>query len=277
MSSDGPPWDVLDPHTGEIRMLGVPERLQSHPGLRERGLVATEPLKPGFVYVTSHRQQPQYAIKILDLETEELAIYERLLRLDLASPNHTLPCEITQLGHPLLIMPRLHSVYGMFGGSRWKLYELLSVFLQIVEGVEFLHRLRIAHLDLCLDNVIGARAPEAQYHRGVVHGKVYIIDFGTARTFQLGPGKQHAIVLPPTQIRPPNGLKHFDPYSWDVYCMAHILEDLTKMRATKNARWIAHRYVRWLMGNEGGCQGIYLCVRSARSARQVLRSCLPVF
>ncbi|KAI0357914.1 hypothetical protein OH77DRAFT_1314205 [Trametes cingulata] len=270
MSSDGPPWDFRDPHTGEIRLLGVPERLQSHPDLRQRGLVVTHPLKPGFVYATSHRQQPQYAVKILDLATEELAIYQRLLELDPASPNHTLPCQVTQLGHPLLIMPRLLEVYAMFGTAQWTLYELLSVFLQIVEGVEFLHRLHIAHLDLCFDNVVGAGATEAQYHRGVVHGKVYIIDFGSARTLQLGPGKQRAIVLPPTQIRPPNGLKHFDPYSWDVFCVAHILQVLVEFEGSDDSKWITHRYIRWLMGSERGCTGICRCRPTARKARQVL-------
>ncbi|KAI0365032.1 hypothetical protein BV20DRAFT_955127 [Pilatotrama ljubarskyi] len=228
-SVEGPPWYVYD-HTGEVHCAAVPERLQNHPDLQRRGLVAVDSLKPGFVYATSHHQRPQYAIKILDLATQELAAYERLLQLDPASPNHTLPCDITELGHPLLIMPYLGSVYSMLGPYKWTLYQLLSVFLQIVEGVEFLHRLHIVHMDLCIDNVVGCGISDAEDHRRVEFGKVYIIDFGSSMTLQLGPGEQEAVALPPTQVRPPNGLKHFDPYSWDVYCITDILEFLIEVR-----------------------------------------------
>ncbi|KAI0365012.1 hypothetical protein BV20DRAFT_1028777 [Pilatotrama ljubarskyi] len=269
MSSEGPPWYVWD-DTGEVTCVGVPERLQNHPDLRRRGLVAVDTLKPGFVYATSHRQQPQYVIKILDLDTQELAAYERLLQLNPAPPNHTLPCEITELGHPLLIMPYLGSVSSMLGPQRWSLYQLLSVSLQIVEGVEFLHRLHIAHMDLCIDNLVGAYPSDAKDHRGVESGKVYIIDFGSSMTLQLGPGEQWAVALPPTQVPPPNGLKHFDPYSWDVYCIADILQSLIELNAADKTNWIARRYVQWLTGNERGCSGVCRCRPTAQRARQAL-------
>ncbi|KAI0365217.1 hypothetical protein BV20DRAFT_954794 [Pilatotrama ljubarskyi] len=268
MSSEGPPWYVRD-HTSEIQILGVPERLQNHRELQRRGLVPVDPLKLGFVYATSHRQRPQYVIKILDLDTQELAVYERLLRLDPASPNHTLPCEISELGHPLLIMPHLTSVYSIHGGRIWTLYQLLGVFLQIVEGVEFLHRHHIAHMDLCIDNVLGANAANARDHKCVEFGKVYIIDFGSSMAFQRGPGEQGAVVLPPTQVHPPNGVKHFDPYSWDIYCVAHILKAVLEV-CDWETKWIAHRYVRWLVGNERECSGVCRCRPTAQKARQVL-------
>ncbi|KAI0353430.1 hypothetical protein OH77DRAFT_629145 [Trametes cingulata] len=299
--SEGPPWYVRD-HTGEVQILGVPERLRNHPDLQRRGLVPVDPLKLGFVYATSHRQRPQYVIKILDPDTQELAAYERLLRLDPASPNHTLPCEISELGHPLLIMPYLTSVYSIYGGRIWTLYQLLGIFLQIVEvcGVEFLHRHHIAHMDLCIDNVLGASAANARDHKRVEFGKVYIIDFGSSMTFQRGPGEQSAVALPPTQVRPPNGVKSFDPYSWDVYCIAHILKAVLEVQGEEDTKWIAHRYVRWLIGNERECSRtcrcrptarkarrvlalirafVYIadvCVRSARLARQVLRTFIPM-
>ena len=56
-----------------------------------------------------------------------------------------------------------------------------------------------------------------------------MIDFGTSRQLTLGPGVHNAITLPPTQIPPPNGLKHFDPYSWDVYCLGYVFEDLMEV------------------------------------------------
>ncbi|KAI0362838.1 hypothetical protein BV20DRAFT_959479, partial [Pilatotrama ljubarskyi] len=148
---------------------------------------------------------------------------------------------------------------------------LLGIFLQIVEGVEFLHNVHIAHMDLCIANVIGANAAHAQQHKSVEFGKIYIIDFGSSMTLQLGPGKQRAVVLPPTQVRPPNGLKHFDPYSWDVYCTAHVLDFVLKVCDSKDkTSWVARRYILWLMGDERGCSGICRCRPTARKARQVL-------
>lgn len=88
------------------------------------------------MYTSDNLIQPQYAVKILDLNTEERAIYERLLPLDPASPNHTLPgCEIAPEGYPLLIMPRVNGIFSIrVQYSRdFTLYELLGFFQQVVE------------------------------------------------------------------------------------------------------------------------------------------------
>ncbi|KAI0367724.1 hypothetical protein BV20DRAFT_970298 [Pilatotrama ljubarskyi] len=270
MSVVNPPWFAIDPKTGHIRIEEVPERLATHPDLRRRGIVAADALKLGFVYLTPRHIEPQYAIKILNLDTEELTIYERLLELTAASQNHTLPCEISQSGHPLLIMPLLDGVLGLRPTRPWTLYEVLGLFLQVVEGVEFLHQLNIAHMDLCPSNVLAAGPHHAQIYKTLVAGKVYIIDFDSARQLSLGPGKQPSVELPPTQIDPPRGLRRFDPYSWDVYCTAHVLDDIIRMNADKHPSRIARWYVQWLTGNERGCLGVCRCRPTARKARRVL-------
>ncbi|KAI0365033.1 hypothetical protein BV20DRAFT_786078 [Pilatotrama ljubarskyi] len=85
----------------------VPERLQSHPGLRRRGLVLADPLKPGFVYTASHLRPPQYAVKIIN--AQELAVYERLLEVGPAS-------------------------FFELGGARRTLYKLLGFFSANCQG-----------------------------------------------------------------------------------------------------------------------------------------------
>lgn len=71
-------------------------------------------------------------VKILNTAREEIAIYERLLP-ELHRPNnHTLPCEITRIGHPLLIMPRIDWVDSIYGLS-WTLPQLMDVVFQVVE------------------------------------------------------------------------------------------------------------------------------------------------
>lgn len=67
-------------------------------------------------------------------------------------------------------------------------------------------------------------------HDTVVDHRLYIIDFNISRQFALGPGVQRAITLPGAQLEPPNGLEHFDPYSWDVYCAGRTLEFIAEVR-----------------------------------------------
>ncbi len=67
------------------------------------------------------------------------------------------------------------------------------------------------------------------HHKEAVLNRLYIIDFDLAKRFTLGPGVQRAITLPETQLPPPNGLTHFDPYSWDVHCAGRALEWLVEV------------------------------------------------
>ncbi|KAI8998875.1 kinase-like domain-containing protein [Trametes punicea] len=270
MSPDNPPWLETDAN-GHISVLEVPARLSAHPEVLRRGLEPVDTLKIGVVYRTSQRQSPQYVIKILHLDSEEREIYQRLLE-NLASPNHTIPAELTSpdAGHPLLIMPALWD-YVFICHSNSSLYDTLGSFLQLIEGVEYLHDHHIAHMDLCPDNIVTANRRQDQPHPHVIPGKLYIIDFGSSRQFHLGPGEQPAITLPPSQIPPPNGLKRFDPYSWDVYCAAQIMQVFLEMNHGERCPpWIARRYIEWLIGTERGCTDVCRCRPTARKARQVL-------
>ena len=83
--------------------------------------------------------------------------------------------------------------------------------------------------DICYDNVVTALPRDVPFHSEVVPRRVYLIDFNTSKRLTLGPGAQPAITLPPTQTPPPHGLKHFDPYSWDMYCLGRLLQDVMKV------------------------------------------------
>ncbi|KAI0655867.1 kinase-like domain-containing protein [Cubamyces menziesii] len=150
--------------------------------------------------------------------------------------------------------------------------RLIDIFYQLAEALEYLHSLRIAHLDVCHDNFVAALPEDERSQPAVVARRVYIFDFGTSRQLTLGPGAHNAITLPPTQIPPPNGLKHFDPYSWDVYCLGHVFEDLMETYPFDGKRvpWIARRVARWLIGKERGCSAACRCRPTARQARRAL-------
>ena len=77
---------------------------------------------------------PQYAIKVVPPECEEAEIYEELHRLDPASPNHTLPCEVVRSDteQPILIMPYLEKLTDM-GSPPQEIVSVLDTFHQIVE------------------------------------------------------------------------------------------------------------------------------------------------
>ena len=58
---------------------------------------------------------------------------------------------------------------------------------------------------------------------------MYLIDFESCRQFEHGPGAQTAVPLPHTHVVPPLGMKSFDPFSWDVYCLGRTLEVMTEV------------------------------------------------
>lgn len=85
------------------------------------------------MYSTNPEIDPAYAVKILDPNTEEVVIQERLLREIDRPNNHTLPSEMTVTGHPLLIMPLVDWVDGIHPEDEKSLSMLLDVMFQIVE------------------------------------------------------------------------------------------------------------------------------------------------
>ncbi|KAI0650084.1 kinase-like domain-containing protein [Trametes meyenii] len=273
MSYDGPPWYGTHPD-GSIHYSGVPDRLLRHPDLVQRGIVLTDTPNPGFVFFNSTNDGPQYAVKVLRMDTEELSIYERLLK-DIRCPrNHTLPSVISLYDHPLLIMPRLDAIiYSVLTGPPPSLRLILDIFYGFTEGLEYLHDRRIAHLDLCSGNVLVARPNDSNFHKEIVPFRAYIIDFDSSQQLELGPGVQPPISLPETQLRPPNGLNKVDPYSWDVYCLGFLFRyALDRQRYYWVARWFA----KWLIGEEHDFSTARYSRPTARLARRALQLILPL-
>ncbi|EJF64988.1 hypothetical protein DICSQDRAFT_153148 [Dichomitus squalens LYAD-421 SS1] len=252
-------------------LLKVPDFLKHHPELRKRGINLTLPLKPYAVYQTDPLVDTGFAVKILDPDTQEAAICEKL-QANLKSPNHAIPAEVIRSSSrsPILLMPCLRELDSVPYHDA-SLSFLLSVFHQIAEGLEDLHRHRIAHLDMCPDNLVLAHERHAAADRRVEGKKIYIIDFHTSRQLELPPGAQPAILLPYTQIDPPPGIKHFDPYSWDVYCLGHVFENRLQVYCYRRpeprvVRWL----IQWLIGTERGCKSACHCRPSAKRVRQML-------
>ena len=77
--------------------------------------------------------QPAFVVKVIDLDTEELPIYERLLSDIRSDLNHTVPSEIYRDGHPLLIMPYLNTLTSLLIKEGCTLDRLLDIFYQLVE------------------------------------------------------------------------------------------------------------------------------------------------
>lgn len=105
--------------------------------------------------------------------------------------------------------------------------------------------------DICPENLIAANRHHASVHKTAVENNLYIIDFDSSRQFKLGPGVQRAITLRETQTQPPNGLKHFDPYSWDVYCTGCTLELIINVRYCLYPNALSHRYRPFLRTDTG--------------------------
>ncbi|KAI0668056.1 hypothetical protein C8Q78DRAFT_980377, partial [Trametes maxima] len=231
---------------------------------------------------------PTYAVKI-DREDAGLEdeIYEYLLlrfSADRRNQCHTLPCEVVRDragGRPsVLVMPHVTDVNRLGGYivTEWTLSGFLAVFLQVVEGVEFMHEHRVVHMDICSGNTAAACRREVQEHLHLTEGNMYFIDFETAQRLSAGPGIQCAVPLPETQVVPPDGMDRMDPYSWDMYCVGKLFEDMAECvyRRKGPPPWLVKRIAGWLVGDERGCTGVCRCRPTARRVRQVLSVLRPL-
>lgn len=93
----------------------------------------------------------------------------------------------------------------------------------------YLHNQHIAHLDIALDNFVCNFKRDAN-GRIIRPGYPYLVDFETSQELPLGPGRQSAVELPPSQYPKPGGLTHMDPYSWDIYCVGYFLKVVVAVR-----------------------------------------------
>ncbi|PIL34781.1 hypothetical protein GSI_02568 [Ganoderma sinense ZZ0214-1] len=204
-------------------------------------------MKPfGGIYYTARPRGstiPKYVVKVLDPATEEGSISERL-QVHPSSPNHGIPSEIIPSEPRLLVMPFVGYI-DMLGHRNRPSSFHLDIFHQIIEvltptraqGVEYLHKLQIAHLDICIANVLYAFPEEAETDPRLVANKAYFIDFRTSRQLALGPGRQPPILLPSSQVEKPECVTTLDPYR---QAHAAYLEDRCHYSSMKE-----HKYL-WL-------------------------------
>lgn len=77
--------------------------------------------------------------------------------------------------------------------------------------------------DLKVDNTVIATEKTVKYHKHLEVDKIYIIDFGHSRRFELGPRAQPPVDLENLAINEQLGVTRLDPYSWDVMCLGVTL------------------------------------------------------
>ena len=76
---------------------------------------------------------PAFVVKVLDTDTEEIQIYDRLLSGTRSPLNHTVPAEIYRDGHPLLIMPYLCNLTRLLLDEDRTPARLIDIFYQLAE------------------------------------------------------------------------------------------------------------------------------------------------
>ena len=85
--------------------------------------------------------------------------------------------------------------------------------------------------DIATNNFVVAKLDDVAGGRHLPPAQPYVIDLEMARKFPLGPGRQLAIDLPPSQIQKPAGIARLDPYAWDMFCTAWTLETIVRVCA----------------------------------------------
>ncbi|KAI0323813.1 hypothetical protein GY45DRAFT_1289828 [Cubamyces sp. BRFM 1775] len=256
-----------------------PRWLMNHQELHRRGISITDLIKPRCLYRTSpFSEETQYAVKILAEGFPEAEMYKELLQ-DRDPRNHILPVELLDTEtRPILLMPCLSEFFVLLL-YKWRTSDFLKLFLQLVEGVEYLHDHNITHGDICHGNVLVAKERNVHGHPEIQPGRVYIIDLETVRRLPAPPGVQPALPLPQAQCRPPiKDMTQLDPYSWDVYCLGRFFGYLLgRVYRKRTVPLLVRSYHRWLVGNERGCEGVCRCRPTVRRARQALSIAIRVF
>ncbi|KAI0764694.1 hypothetical protein C8Q74DRAFT_1335441 [Fomes fomentarius] len=249
--------------------LAPPQWLREHPTITAKRILLQVPVKPYCVWSTDVCYGTPYAVKIVKAGSEEADIYDLLHRLRPASANHTLPCDVIRGEHTILIMPFLQTL--LYDSTWVELDRMLDFFRQVLEGLDFLHGLHIAHLDIYDSQFLIGHQDDAAIHEQVVPEKVYMIDFGSSKRLAKGPGQQSAIELPQTNCRAPLQMSLFDPYSWDIYCTGVFFKSLIEeVYRDQPIPWVLRRYTQWLIGEERGCTAVCHCRPSAHRAHKVL-------
>ena len=70
---------------------------------------------------------------MLNTNTEEIQIYDKLLSRIHSPLNHTVPAEIYRDGHPLLIMPFLNDLTALLLSEERTPARLFDIFYQLAE------------------------------------------------------------------------------------------------------------------------------------------------
>lgn len=177
---------------------------------------------------------PDLVVKSLDNSSPELTVLRTLLARP-APGNRTVPTELIACdATTLAIMPALNRTTGY---AIWPdLDRILQFAHDLLQGIDFMHSLGIAHCDVHPDNVVQA-VPTAEYGPSVEAGRIYIIDFGISRFV---PAKAALSAVEATEMQghytPPEGRDAAEPFSYDVYCVGSAIKAVCRDTAHNLSR-----------------------------------------
>ncbi|KAG6812362.1 hypothetical protein H0H92_003262 [Tricholoma furcatifolium] len=177
--------------------------------------------------------------------------------LSLYPENHTLP-----MFREFQFEDIIFGAFPMVGGSVYHAHALwprntagdvLDMLLQMLEGLAFIHKHKIAHRDAFSDNFLVQWQPESMVTKtmAVSRPRVYLIDFEVAIEFPEDcPVEQCTCVGPPIggsfpsiemykRQRPPevDSGKPYDPFKLDVWQLASSMSGF-KVCSMSRSRWV---------------------------------------
>ncbi|KAI0093349.1 hypothetical protein BDY19DRAFT_421811 [Irpex rosettiformis] len=167
-----------------------------------------------------------WVLKSVNHDSPEIPL-QRALASHPSPSNHTLPAEIISCsGTYLILTPFIMESYVVGWES---LEELFTAAEQYFEGLQFMHQLGIAHLDLHAENLMYDRKPHSATGALATQGRrAYIIDFGLSKRFNPLYGFTNGTTLVPFEkdvghYPPPEGIEAVNPYGYDIYCMGWVI------------------------------------------------------
>ncbi|KAH9944997.1 uncharacterized protein BXZ73DRAFT_73228 [Epithele typhae] len=204
----------------------IPEWLQEHPELKQRGIQLRHMVKP---MTTIDENDP-------------------------GAHRHILPCELVDDERRFIIFPFMHNFLSVKSTYRqqWCWSRILWYYDLCLQDVIYLHRRHVAHLDIALENFVFSLSTDVLMGRSMSAEHPYLIDFEYSRQLPCGPGLQSRIELPPSIVSKPGDATRMDPYSWDVYCMGYVFQQMNALSPLKDITvppTVVLWYIGWLQGS----------------------------
>ena len=196
----------------------------------------------------AHRQ---VAIKVIDVDDPEMAsqidsfrrrfLHETEIMARLIHPNIVILFDSgTEQGQPYMVMEYIDGqslLELVSAGEKLSLQQVMTIFSNLTDALEFAHKKQIVHRDLKPDNLMITR-----------EGNAKLMDFGIAKAFNIKKNKTQGILGTPQYISPEQLRGEDVDRRADVFSMGNLTHFLLTGKSAFDGENVERIFFRIVMG-----------------------------